>query len=267
MSPGADTAAEQLKSLRRKAANLNREKSWDLEAIEINTMLLQLDPVDIAAYCRRGKCHRLREDLESARADYERALALSADTSSTKPLIEQAISEIRGELQTRIERERAEEAERAERERARHAELDRQQRILEGLASCDEAAAAAREARSAELPDLDFALALYKRAAELDTARLDIGVEWAALLRETGQARKALRIYDRILELRPDNRAARVGKAAILVDYHHADAALEICDAILAEHPDDGYARRVKARAHAARGEMPEAVFQYEQAS
>lgn len=267
MSTGEDTSADELKSLRRRAANLNRENSWDLEAIELNTIILQLDPEDTAAYCRRGKCHRLRADLESAEADYQSALELSSESSSTTPYIEQAITEIRTEIQDHLERERLEQEERERRESARRAELARQQRVLDGLASCEEAVAAAREARyQQESPDLDFALSLYKRAAELDPGRLDVGVEWAALLRETGQLHRAERIYDRIIELRPSDRAARVGKAAILVDNRDADRALKICDAILAENPENGYARKVKARAHAVRGEMPEAVWHYEQA-
>lgn len=258
------TPAEGLKLLNRKAKDLNSDGNWSEEAIELNTMILNLDPEDVSAYCRRGKCYRLRNDLERATEDYRRALELSAEESSTVPLIRQAITEIETETREQAERKRREAEEKERIEREFREELSRQQNVLSELDECDEALAVARNARVGECPDTDFAFRAYRRAVELDPSRLAVAVEWAALLRFVGHHEQARRIYERVLSLKPDHRAARVGKAAVLVDIGQADEALEMCDALLSENPEEGFARKVKARAHAARGEITEAVWHYE---
>lgn len=264
MNAEGTTPTEGLNRLKQKAQDLNRDNSWGQEAIELNTMLLDLDPTDVAGHTRRGRCYWQRGDLEGAGADYRRALELAAEGSSTTPLIRQAIADIETESYERAERERRESAERERRERELAEELARQETVLAELGDCDEAVAVAREARSGDRPDTDFALRAYRRAVKLDPARLDVAVEWAALLRYEQYHERASRIYERVLALRPDHRAARVGKAAVLVDTGAADEALGMCDELLKETPKDAFARRVKARAHAARGEMTEAVWHYE---
>lgn len=256
--------SSELARLRKAAADLNREKQWDEEAIELNTLILEGDPEDVAAYCRRGKCYLQCGSLKEAESDYQSALEISSEDASTVSMIRQAITDIQEQITERDEaaRREKEQRERAERELAE--ELARQQSVLHEIGDCDEAVTVAREARHGEKPDTDFALEAYRRAMELDSSRLDVAVEWAALLGELRYHEQALALYERVLALRPSHTAALTGKAAALVDLHRADEGLVIADSILAEHPADGYARRVKARAHAARGEMPEAIRHYE---
>lgn len=266
MAVRGSKSSSELKSLRSKAAEFNRDGRWDTETIELNSMIAALDSTDAAAFSRRAKCYWLRGDLEAARADYESALALCSEGDSVTSHIRQAISDIADEATARAESERLQRQEHERLEREKKEELARQRELLATLASCDEALYVARENRYGENPDPGFVLGAYRRAAELDPGRLDVGVEWAALLRDLGHNENASALYERILQRQPTNRAACVGKAALLVDSGHEDAGLSICEEVLAKYPEDGYARKVKARVHAARGEMTEAIWHYEQA-
>lgn len=263
---GPGRRSSELARLRRAAADLKREEQWDNEAIELNTNILEKDPEDVAAYCRRGKCYWQCDSLEEAESDYQSALKLSPEGASTVPMIRQAIADIRTRITERDEEARREKEgrERAERELAD--ELQRQSKLLASLSSCEEALVTARQARSDENPDTRFALEAYRRAVELDGSRMDVAVEWATLLGELRHHEQALALYERVLALHPSHTAALTGKAAALVEIHRTDEGLAIADSILAENPADCHARRVKARAHADRGEMPEAVLHYERA-
>lgn len=175
------------------------------------------------------------------------------------------------------ERARREESERAERERRQRArreldaELRRQREVIASLTDADEALAHARDARAGSDPDTEFALSLYRRALQIghSDGRSDIAAECAALLRKSGYLSEAIALYDKVLQMCRDDRAATIGKAAALADSggHLVHEALALADGILSRYPADPYARKVKARAHARRGEVPQAIHNYERAA
>lgn len=238
-----------LRSLKKRARDLNKDGIWGPEALEVNTAICRLDPSDLSARTRRAKCLRTAGDFDEAKAAYEEALELDPDNANILGAVEDTLQEAR-------ERRIAEEA--VERDSA-HGEA-----LLDNLENCDDALVLARRMRQSECPDLEYTVRAYRRALELDETRLGVAVEMAAMIRRSGSSARALRIYERVLEISPEYDSALVGKAAALLDTGDVSQALEICERVLGRTLDEPYARKVKVRAHALLGEREESLWQWE---
>ena len=83
---GKDT----LRALASEARRLRAQENWGEEAIDANTRILSLDPVNLVALNRRARCYRERMDLVAAEKDYRRALELGPENRA----IEKALREI-----------------------------------------------------------------------------------------------------------------------------------------------------------------------------
>jgi tetratricopeptide (TPR) repeat protein len=81
---------DKLRALVSEARRLRAQENWGEEAIDANTRILSLDPVNLVALNRRASCYRERMDLVAAEKDYRRALELSPENRA----IEKALLEI-----------------------------------------------------------------------------------------------------------------------------------------------------------------------------
>lgn len=247
----SEASDDNLKALRRKASDLNRSGLWGPKALEVNTLLTQLEPTDVAAHTRRAKCLRQAGNLGAAEQSYLRALELSPEKES----IQEAVDAVRREAQQRAVQERERERDQA-----------RRQALLDTLDTPDEAVKLARGFRSEKPPDVPNAREAYRRGLRLAPERTDIEVEAAGMLRACAETAQALVVYDHVLSRAPGYSPAMVGKAGALLDLFRVEEALELCLTILRSAPNDAYANRVKARAHAMLGEQDEALWSWEQA-
>lgn len=249
-----------VKDLKRRAAELNKDGEWGEQALEVNAAITALDPADVAARTRRAKCLRLAGDSDGALEAYEEALALDPEN----PNIARVMDEIR--------------LERAEKRREaleREIERLRPTAELENLLSCQQALAFARDLKSRAAgpdptyTDPGYVIRAYRRALEHDESRLDVAVELAVYVRASGSSARALEVYEEILAKDPDYDPALVGKAAALLDLgrrEHLQAALALCERVLGRTLCDPYALKVQTRARALLDSEEESLWSWAEA-
>jgi hypothetical protein len=68
--------ARRLQALLEKAKRFARDHYRGPEAIDVNTEILELDPEQVGSYTRRGSCYVAANNLDAAKKDFEKALAL-----------------------------------------------------------------------------------------------------------------------------------------------------------------------------------------------
>ena len=57
----AKTQNSLLKRLEREARDLRAKENWDERAIAVNSRILELDPENVTALCRRARCYKEQE--------------------------------------------------------------------------------------------------------------------------------------------------------------------------------------------------------------
>ncbi len=279
-----------LEALMHAAARMGQKCNWGLEAVRVNTRILEEDPDNFGALYRRGQCYEKQDDFPAAKEDYSRAMRIKPGTRYVEEALE------------RIERgwegaeERAEKArEKARAAAARQAEKARAKvEKVQAKKRAEEARAAAEKSRAEDLrrveamssfeeaynfgvaaskgsrPDYSLAIAALKKAWELDprknrqggkrgTGLFEIPTRLASIYRKNGQLDRARRTYEWVLK-RDDSLYAMVGLAAVHEDCDRHSQSLELYEAVLARNPGDPYALRGLARTLSSLGQVDEAI-------
>jgi tetratricopeptide (TPR) repeat protein len=242
-----------------------------LEALRLNTRILELDPENAAALTRRGLCSLAMDDL-AAKQDLSHALKLRPSDVVEGFLddVERGWNGWRERALTRVEDARAEaEKEQAEAEKER-VEADRRAedlRTVEATMSFEVAYAIGVARSKGDPPDYDLAVAALKKAYRVDPRRkvgpgeapdpdlFEVPTRLARVLRDAGRLGEAEMMYLWVLE-RHDSRYARTGIAAVYEDGGEHQKALETYEGVLDRHPRDPYALRGIARTFSSLGRV-----------
>jgi tetratricopeptide (TPR) repeat protein len=193
-----------------------------------------------------GVVHMAAGDLDAARAEFEKALAL--DAGNAEALINLGeIAEQRGD----------------------HAEA---QRLAARALSADPNSPAAM-AQLGELAgkrgELDEAIRLFQQALALDDSRSRIFMGLGDALRQAGRYPEAEQAFRRVLELEPDSFEARFNLAVTASDQGHDDQARGLYEESLSLQPRHALAASAHnnlAGIHLARGDREAAIANFEQA-
>jgi tetratricopeptide (TPR) repeat protein len=270
-------ASTDLETLRREAAHMGRKRNFGLDAVRVNTRILEEDPDDFGALYRRGKCYEAQDDFPAARADYSRALRIKPGTSYVQEAlirIERGWEGAEERAEKARARRRAEEARQAEKARAKAEDFRR----VEAMTSFEEAYDFGVVASKGSRPDYPLAIAALKKAWILDPRKSDrrgekpnpglfeVPTRLARIYRKTGQLDRARLTYEWVLTYN-DSRFAKVGLAAVHEACGRHTEALDLYEEVLSRIPRDPYALRGMAKALSSLRRFKEAVEAYQEAA
>lgn len=74
-----------------KAKRLARERNRSSEAIDVNTKILEIDPLQVGSYTRRGACFLEHGDLKAAAKDYRSALEIDPNNRIAANRLEEIV--------------------------------------------------------------------------------------------------------------------------------------------------------------------------------
>jgi tetratricopeptide (TPR) repeat protein len=248
----------EIAGLRSEARRLARAGEWGPGAIEVNTRVLDLAPDDVAALTRRRRCFYEVGEHESARDDYERALALDSVNTVARNFLRKIKKEAFGREMWETEDTQRQRARVAAKSRRKNAQYEsRRRRMLmqaevakrcketkeaskaEALTSFEEALALGVTAK--EERNYPLAIAAFRQAFRLDRRRRDVILRLATTHRANKEPEEARRLYEWVLE-REESPAALVGLAAVHRDQRQPLEACALYKKALFRRPDDRHA-------------------------
>jgi tetratricopeptide (TPR) repeat protein len=160
---------DQIEELARKARSLGSPGKRAVEAVKVNTRILELDPDNLAALTRRGLCYLKLDNYPAAKEDLSRALRIYPGSS----LVQQALGKIERGWYAALERARRRAEKRSRRAEEEWAQRRREEelRAVEQLTDFEEAYALGVAASKASYPNYPLAIAAFKKAYRLDSRR------------------------------------------------------------------------------------------------
>lgn len=187
------------------ARRLARAGEWSEEARVLNTEVLRLLPDDVATLTRRGRCYFEQGNVEAAKKDYERALAMDPGNRISRNFLDRIGKEL---------------------------SYIRDASRVESMTSFDEAYRVGMGAKGGSQPDYRLAIAALRQAFRLEPRRYEVIVSLAATHRAAGEPDEAERLYKWLLARREDS-AAKVGLAAVYRDKKHLVEARKLYESVI----------------------------------
>jgi tetratricopeptide (TPR) repeat protein len=214
----------ELERLREEAEAEQEQGLWGEEALEINRAIVDLDPTDMAAAVRLGRCVQGAGRPCEAVELFDRALAADPQDNVAAELRAAAAGDCELEKEVR--------------------------RILteSGLDGLREAAASA----GGSLRDLRFAVLARQAVLEHDPSPPSIGALASALV-DKGELHTAGPLFRRSLVADPDprtNAESMLGYVELLREQSRHEEAVAVCESLLAALPDDVPALAAIAELH-----------------
>lgn len=225
------------KALEAKASAMVRRGCWDDEALELNLQILEIEPHNLGALCRAGRCYREAGLFDDSLSTYLRAAEYAGD-SPMSAKIASTISELTTEAK------KAESRDRGERERRKR---------LDSISDAHEMIRAGSRLRDEER--LDLAVMMHTRAvgaAEDTPTRMHALEAYAADLRQLNKPKRAAEaaVHALRLDLSPEtNMAAYTILIAALCDLGRNTLASDLAEQVLTVSPNDHYLREAARRA------------------
>lgn len=171
-----ETQSGDLQALTHKARRLGQTGKWGPEAVWVNTRILKLDPGNLAALTRRGRCYQEQGNFPAAKEDYFRALQIYPEST----LVKEALGRIERQEKRTLAKDAKAGRTRAKRRvgasstkgaQGRAAERARKEaedlRKVEGLKSFEEAYSFGVAASKSSRPDYLLAIKAFRKAERL----------------------------------------------------------------------------------------------------
>lgn len=219
---------------------LHYDRGDDDRAVEAFDRALAVNPAHLPSQLGRAEAHRRAGRTDQARADYEQAVARSADDSPVKRNATARLASLLREARA------YDDALAVIRDTLRTAGASAKVYVELGMLYM----AQGRD---------ELAALVLGKAAELDAKEPSIYNASALLALSRGRSQEAFEQFDRATALDPSYLDARFNKASVLMDAGDYGRAKEELASVVAQNPDDLSARVALGVAHRGMGEYDQA--------